>query len=90
MAAAKQETHLPIIVDPSHSTGHHSLVAPMTLAAMAAGADGVMIEVHPHPDRALCDSAQQLTPRNFQRLMDRMRKLSSALDVQLGEAGHKE
>ncbi len=90
MAAAKRETHLPIIVDPSHSTGHHSLVAPMTLAGMAAGADGVVIEVHPHPDRALCDSAQQLTTRNFARLMDRVRKLASALDVQLGESAHKE
>ena len=90
MAAAKQETHLPIIVDPSHSTGHHSLVAPMTLAGMAAGADGVVIEVHPHPDRALCDSAQQLTPRNFHRLMDRGRKLASALDMQLGATTHKE
>jgi len=79
MVAAKQETHLPIIVDPSHSTGHYLLVSPMTLAAIAAGADGVMIEVHPQPDRALCDSAQQLTPKNFQKLMDNVRSLSAAL-----------
>jgi len=86
----KSLSHLPVVVDPSHAGGRRALVAPLTRAAMAVGADGVMIEVHPHPDRALCDSAQQLTTRNFQRLMDRMRKLSSALDVQLGEAGHKE
>ena len=89
MVAAKNETHLPIIVDPSHSTGHHSLVAPMTLAALASGADGVMIEVHPHPDRALCDSLQQLTPRNFTRLMDRVRDLSSAMGLQLGNTARE-
>ncbi len=83
MVAAKQETHLPIIVDPSHSTGHYSLVSPMTLAAIAAGADGVMIEVHPQPDRALCDSAQQLTPKNFQKLMDNVRSLSTAVGADL-------
>ncbi len=90
MVAAKQETHLPIIVDPSHSTGHHSLVRPMTMAAVAAGADGVMIEVHPHPDRALCDNVQQLTPRNFQRLMERLQKLANALDVDLQAVPGKE
>lgn len=81
MVAAKSETHLPIIIDPSHATGHHSLVAPMTFAGLAAGADGVMIEVHPHPDRALCDSIQQLTPRNFSKLMDRVRELAVTFDV---------
>lgn len=83
MAKAKQETHLPIIVDPSHSTGEHSLVAPMTLAGLAAGADGAIIEVHPHPDRALCDGPQQLTPNNFERLMVRVRNLTTALDMNL-------
>ncbi len=83
MVAAKSETHLPIIIDPSHATGHHSLVAPMTFAGLAAGADGVMIEVHPHPDRALCDSIQQLTPRNFSKLMDRVRELAVTFDVSI-------
>jgi len=84
MVAAKQETHLPIILDPSHATGHHSLVQPMTLAGLAAGGDGVMVEVHPHPDRALCDSIQQLTPRNFEKLMERVGQLAAALGLQLG------
>lgn len=75
MAAAKLETHLPIIVDPSHSTGTHKLVAPMSLAAVAGGADGLMIEVHPHPDQARCDGPQSLTPKRFATLMDQIRKL---------------
>ncbi|MFO7946400.1 MAG: 3-deoxy-7-phosphoheptulonate synthase [Armatimonadota bacterium] len=83
MAKAKQDTHLPIIVDPSHSTGEHSLVAPMTLAGLAAGADGAIIEVHPHPDRALSDGPQQLTPKNFERLMQQVRNLADALGLNL-------
>lgn len=75
MAAAKLETHLPIIVDPSHSTGTHKLVAPMSLAAIAGGADGLMIEVHPHPDQARCDGPQSLTPKRFATLMEQIRKL---------------
>ena len=62
-------SHLPIIADPSHGTGKWYLVAPVALAAVAAGADGVMIEVHPSPDSALKDGAQSLTFDNFQRLM---------------------
>lgn len=62
-------SHLPIIADPSHGTGKWYLVAPLALAAVAAGADGVMIEVHPNPDSALKDGAQSLTFDNFQRLM---------------------
>ena len=62
-------SHLPIIADPSHSTGKWYLVAPLALAAVAAGADGLMIEVHPSPDHALKDGAQSLTFDNFQRLM---------------------
>jgi len=62
-------SHLPIIADPSHGTGKWHLVAPLALAAVAAGADGLMIEVHPSPDHALKDGAQSLTFENFQRLM---------------------
>jgi 3-deoxy-7-phosphoheptulonate synthase len=75
MAAAKLETHLPIVVDPSHSTGTHKLVAPMSLAAIAGGADGLMVEVHPHPDQARCDGPQSLTPKRFAALMDQIRSL---------------
>jgi len=62
-------SHLPIIADPSHGTGRHNLVAPVAKAAVAAGADGLMIEVHPHPEKALKDGAQSLTPANFDALM---------------------
>lgn len=75
MAAAKLETHLPVIVDPSHSTGTHKLVSPMSLAAIAGGADGLMVEVHPHPDQARCDGPQSLTPKRFASLMDQIRSL---------------
>lgn len=62
-------SHLPIIADPSHGTGRYRLVGPVSNAAVAAGADGLMIEVHPHPERALKDGAQSLTPANFAALM---------------------
>ncbi len=61
----KRMTHLPVIVDPSHATGISWMVKPMALAATAAGADGLMIEVHNDPKRALCDGAQSLTPEAF-------------------------
>src|ERR671922_327573 len=62
MAVAQQETHLPVIVDPSHATGRRELVGPMARAAIAAGADGVMVDVHPSPPDALVDGDQALTP----------------------------
>lgn len=65
----KTESHLPVIVDPSHATGIWHLVNPMARAAIAAGADGLMIEVHPKPEQALSDGAQSLTPENFALLM---------------------
>jgi 3-deoxy-7-phosphoheptulonate synthase len=65
----KNRTHLPVIVDPSHATGRTDLVAPMARAAIAAGADGLMIEVHPNPEKALSDSSQQLKPQEFAKLM---------------------
>ncbi len=69
----KKLSHLPVIVDPSHATGMASLVKPMALAATVAGADGLMIEVHNDPKRALCDGAQSLTPTAFQELMEGVR-----------------
>jgi 3-deoxy-7-phosphoheptulonate synthase len=66
-------SHLPVVADPSHGTGHREQVAPMALAAAAAGADGLIIEVHPDPDRALCDGPQSLTPAQFETLMDQLR-----------------
>ena len=79
MAWVKLETHLPVIVDPSHATGSHKLVPQMALAAVAAGADGLMIEVHPHPDQALSDGPQSLTPKKFERLMQDVRKIAEAV-----------
>ncbi len=69
MAWVKERTKLPVIVDPSHSTGVRSLVTPMSLAAAAAGADGLLIEVHPNPEVAMCDGPQALTPEMFGHLM---------------------
>ena len=66
----KSKTHLPVIVDPSHATGISDLVKPMAMAATAAGADGLMIEVHNDPAHALCDGAQSLTPEKFKELVD--------------------
>lgn len=82
MAWAKLETHLPVIVDPSHATGKHQLVPQMALAAVAAGADGLMIEVHPHPDQAMSDGPQSLTPRKFVRLMEDIRNVARAVGRQ--------
>ncbi|NLG31930.1 MAG: 3-deoxy-7-phosphoheptulonate synthase [Syntrophomonadaceae bacterium] len=72
----KELSHLPIIVDPSHATGRWQLVRPVAKAAVAVGADGIMIEVHPHPEEALSDGEQSLTPRNFERLMKEVRRIA--------------
>lgn len=72
-------THLPIVVDPSHATGIAGLVEPMALAAAAAGADGLMIEVHNNPAEALCDGPQSLTPEQFAALAAKVRKVREAL-----------
>ena len=79
----KSASHLPVVVDPSHATGHRHLVAPMALAAVAAGADGLLIEVHPDPENALSDGAQSLTFPMFDDLMAQIRRLLSALDRHL-------
>jgi 3-deoxy-7-phosphoheptulonate synthase len=72
-------THLPVIVDPSHGTGVRALVAPMSLAAVAAGADGLIVEVHPNPAAAFSDGPQSLTLPNFDDLMDRLRPVAAAV-----------
>lgn len=75
---AKQQTHLPVIVDPSHAIGVPSLLANATAAAAAAGLDGVMVEVHPAPEHARCDADQALTPEMFEALMQRLRPIAKA------------
>ena len=72
-------SHLPVVVDPSHATGKVSLVPPMALAATAAGADGLMIEVHNNPAKALCDGAQSMTPAQFDDLMSRVNRIREAI-----------
>lgn len=72
-------SHLPIIADPSHGTGRHGLVAPVAKASVAAGADGLMIEVHPHPERALKDGPQSLTPSQFNTLMTELGAIARAV-----------
>ena len=85
IALVKRLSHLPVISDPSHGTGHWYLVRPMSLASIAVGADGLMIEVHPNPDHALSDGAQSLTPANFAELMDETRSLADAVGRPLAE-----
>src|SRR3990172_2708256 len=75
----KEETHLPIFIDPSHSAGRWNLVAPLAKAAIAVGADGLMIEVHPDPENALCDGAQSLKPSKFAALMDEIRLVAASV-----------
>jgi 3-deoxy-7-phosphoheptulonate synthase len=74
----KRHTHLPVIVDPSHGTGVAWMVAPMACAAVAAGADGLLIEVHTHPERALSDGGQSLSPGEFAALMPRLAAMAAA------------
>ena len=75
----KQRTHLPVIVDPSHGTGYRDLVPTMSKAAVAAGADGLLLEVHYHPEHALCDGPQSLFPEDFIKMMDDLRKVAEAV-----------
>ncbi|MDR0293101.1 MAG: 3-deoxy-7-phosphoheptulonate synthase [Oscillospiraceae bacterium] len=77
----KQKSHLPVIIDPSHATGQWQLVESMSLAAAAAGADGLIIEVHNKPEAALCDGAQSLTPEAFGRLMQKLECVRQALSM---------
>jgi len=79
----KELCHLPVVVDPSHGTGRRSLVTPMARAGIAAGADGLMIEVHPQPDRALSDGPQSLTPQLFAELMPSLAAIAGAVGREL-------
>ena len=79
VAAIKELSHLPIIVDPSHGTGRWEMVRPMARAAVAAGCDGLIIEVHPHPEVALSDGDQSLTPKNFNALMGELGKICTVM-----------
>jgi len=78
-----QKTHLPVIVDPSHGTGHASMVPDMAAASIAAGADGLIVEVHPDPEAALSDGYQSLNFPQFEKMMDRCRRVASAVDRSL-------
>ena len=83
--AIKELTHLPIIIDPTHSTGRISLIASMSMAAVAAGADGMIVEVHHNPQEALCDAEQAMTPDIFSSLMKRLRPLKTFLSDQASQ-----
>ena len=79
VAVDKSRSCLPVIVDPSHATGHNHLVAPMAKAAVAAGADGLMIEVHPCPEKAMSDGQQALTPEQFREMMLEVSRIAAAV-----------
>ncbi|MFC1868595.1 3-deoxy-7-phosphoheptulonate synthase [Thermodesulfobacteriota bacterium] len=77
--SVKEVSHLPIFVDPSHGTGKLSIIEPMSLAAMAAGADGIMVEVHHNPSEALCDGDQSMSPEIFMTMMEKLKVLNSCM-----------
>lgn len=77
-------SHLPIIIDPSHGTGIRKMVPPMAYAAVAAGADGIMVEVHPEPEKALSDANQTITPETFDQMMKTLRVIGQAVNIKVG------
>jgi 3-deoxy-7-phosphoheptulonate synthase len=81
----KERTHLPVLVDPSHAAGKRSLVPSLSAAGVAAGADGLLIEVHDRPEQALSDGPQSLTLEGFAATMDTVRKIAIAMDRNLAE-----
>ena len=83
VAVLKEWSHLPVVVDPSHGTGQRSLVGPMARAAVACGADGLIVEVHPHPDRALSDGPQSLTPGMLESMMKEVGAVARAVGREL-------
>ena len=83
VVVARQRTHLPIIVDPSHAAGRRELVVPLALAAAVAGADGLLVEMHPQPEQALCDGAQALLPQDLEDLMTRLSPVLAAVGREL-------
>lgn len=80
--ALQRLSHLPVIVDPSHGTGHNYMVIPMARAGVAAGADGLIVEVHSQPERALCDGAQALTPKQYLELVDQVRRIHEVVSAE--------
>lgn len=80
---SKHLSHLPVIVDPSHATGKSSLVEPMALASLAAGAHGIMVEVHPNPEEAWCDGPQSLDLKTFAKLMDKIKPIAAVLGMKV-------
>jgi len=76
----RSKTHLPVIADPSHGTGNYHYVAPMCMAAVAAGADGIIVEVHPDPERASSDGPQSLKPKKFALMMEQLKRVAEACD----------
>jgi 3-deoxy-7-phosphoheptulonate synthase len=72
-------THLPVIVDPSHAAGNWKYVIPLSRAAVAVGADGLIVEVHPQPEKAVSDGAQSLKPEKFYQMMDELRALTAVM-----------
>lgn len=84
VAVAKKETHLPVFVDPSHAAGRADMIIPLARAAVAVGADGLLVEVHPDPATALSDGGQQLTPAQFAQLMAELKPLVAVMGKQLG------
>ncbi len=82
----KHLTHLPVLGDPSHGVGKRDLVAPMALASVAAGADGLLMEMHPNPDKALSDGAQSLFPEQLQKLVEQLRRLAPIVDRRIAPA----
>ena len=84
VAVLKKETHLPVIVDPSHPAGRRDLVLPLARAAVAAGADGIIVEVHPEPEHALSDAAQQIRVSDFPQFADEIRALASLMGKVVG------
>ena len=84
--AVRRLSHLPVIVDPSHASGHNYMVEPLARAGVAVGADGLIIEVHPCPEEALCDGAQALTPSQYRQLFEQVRAIHEAMNPVFDEA----
>jgi 3-deoxy-7-phosphoheptulonate synthase len=84
VAVLKEETHLPVIVDPSHAAGRRALVLPLARAAVAVGADGIIVESHPQPDEALCDGPQQLPTDGFEAFAREIRELVALMGKEIG------
>lgn len=76
-------THLPIIVDPAHGTGIRKMVAPMARAGVAAGADGIMVEMHPEPEKALSDKQQTISPAEFKKMMEDLRQIAPVIPIEV-------